>query len=84
MSPLRYLTILRVQQMARLLRTTDMTMRQICPLVGWKNSTHPPHHFRRYMGVSPSAYRRYGPPTASRNGPGIGVAQATHDAEREA
>lgn len=53
-SPLGYLTILRVQEMARLLRTTDLSMRQICPLVGWKNSTHPPRHFRRYMGVNPS------------------------------
>lgn len=82
-SPLGYLTILRVQQMARLLRTTDMTMRQICPLVGWKNSTHPPRHFRRYMGVNPSEYRRYGPPSVSREGPGIAVARAAHAPARE-
>lgn len=75
-SPLAYLTMLRVQEMARLLRTTDLSMRQICPRVGWKNSTHTPRHFRRYMGVNPSEYRRYGPPTASHDGPGIGVARA--------
>lgn len=75
-TPLVYLTILRVQEMARLLRTTDLSMRQICLRVGWINSTHPPAHFRRYYGVNPSAYRRYGPPTASQDGPGVGVASA--------
>ena len=83
-SPLAYLTMLRVQEMARLLRTTDLSMRQICPLVGWKNSTHPPRHFRRYMGVNPSEYRRYGPPSASHDGPGIGVARAARATESKA
>ncbi len=83
-TPLVYLTILRVQEMARLLRTTDLSMRQICPRVGWINSTHPPAHFRRYYGVNPSEYRRYGPPTASQDGPGVGVARAVKSANESA
>lgn len=82
-TPLVYLTILRVQEMARLLRTTDLSMRQICPRVGWINSTHPPAHFRRYYSVNPSEYRRYGPPTASREGPGIAVVRAMRAVELE-
>lgn len=83
-TPLVYLTILRVQEMARLLRTTDLSMRQICPRVGWINSTHPPAHFRRYYGVNPSEYRRYGQPTASQEGPGVGVARAAKSANESA
>lgn len=83
-TPLVYLTILRVQEMARLLRTTDMSMRQICPRLGWINSTHPPAHFRRYYGVNPSEYRRYGPPTASQDGPGVGVARVAKGANESA
>jgi len=48
--------------------------------VGWINSTHPPAHFRRYHGVNPSEYRHYEPPTASRDGPGVGVARAAKSA----
>lgn len=55
-----YLTILRVQGMARLLRTTDLSMRQICRRVGRINSTHPPAYFRRHYDVNASECRRYG------------------------
>lgn len=81
-TPLVYLSILRVQEMARLIRETDLLIGTITERVGWC------HHcgqasriFRRYMGVTPIEYRRYGPPTAGREGPGVGVA-AARDAVR--
>lgn len=74
LSPMAYLTMLRVQEMARLLRTTDLLVRQICPLIGWRSSHHPVRHFRHYYGVTPTQYRRRGPHTASRGGAGGGVA----------
>lgn len=76
-SPIVYLSILRVQEIARLIRETDLPISVITRRVGWC------HHcgfasalFRRYLGVTPIQYRRYGAPTASRDGPGIGVGRA--------
>lgn len=73
-TPLVYLSILRVQEMARLIRETDLLIGTISERVGWCHHCHASRIFRRYMGVTPIEYRRYGPPTASREGPGIGVA----------
>ena len=74
---------LRVQEMARLIRETDLLIGTITERVGWC------HHcgqasriFRRYMGVTPIEYRRYGPPSASRAGPGVGIATARADDSR--
>lgn len=69
LSPMAYLMRLRVREMARLLRTTDLLVRQICPLIGWRSSHHPARHFRHYYGVTPTQYRRPGPHTASLTGP---------------
>lgn len=76
-TPLTYLSILRVQEMARLIRETTLLIGTITEQVGWC------HHcgqatrlFRRYMGVTPIDYRRYGPPSATQGGPGTGVARA--------
>lgn len=79
LSPLAYLTMLRVREMARLLRTTDLLVAQICPRVGWKSPHHPAGHFRRYYGVTPTEYRRYGPHTASQGGPGAAVGRVRDD-----
>lgn len=75
LSPMAYLTMLRVQEMARLLRTTDLLVEQICLRVGWHNRPHTARHFRRYYGVPPTVYRRQGPHTASLGGPGAAVGQ---------
>ena len=82
-TPPVYLSILRVQEMARLIRETDLLIGTITERVGWC------HHcgqasriFRRYMGVTPIEYRRYGPPSASRAGPGVGIATARADDSR--
>ncbi len=76
-SPIVYLSILRVQHMARLIRETDLLITEITERVGWgRHSGYATDVFRRYMGVTPIDYRRHGPPSTSRDGPGVGVARA--------
>lgn len=78
--PIVYLSILRVQHMARLIRDTDLLITEITERVGWgRHSGYATDVFRRYMGVTPADYRRSGPPSASREGPGIGVARSVAD-----
>ncbi|MGC5617683.1 helix-turn-helix transcriptional regulator, partial [Georgenia sp. Z1491] len=73
-TPLTYLSILRVQEMARLIRETDLLIGTITDRVGWcQHCGHATLVFRRYMGVTPFEYRHYGPPTASHEGPGLGA-----------
>ncbi len=48
--------------------------------VGWgRHSGYATNVFRRYMGVTPIDYRRQGPPSSSRHGPGVGVARSVLD-----
>lgn len=76
-SPIVYLAILRVQEMARLIRDTDLLITEITERVGWgRHSGYATDVFRRYMGVTPIHYRRHGPPSTSYDGPGVGVARA--------
>ena len=76
-SPMTYLAILRVQEMARLIRETNEPIATISARVGWApQDGQASRTFRRYMGASPSSYRRYGPPSTSPEGPGIGIRQA--------
>ncbi|WP_193084327.1 AraC family transcriptional regulator [Brevibacterium aurantiacum] len=82
--PLVYLKIPRVQEMACLLCTTDMTMRQICPIVGWRSSTYPPITSvviwaSRHLRIDATGYR-----SASHDRPGLRVAQATKSANESA
>lgn len=82
-SPIVYLTILRVQHMAHLIRDTDLPITEITERVGWgRHSGHATDVFRRYMGVTPIGYRRHRPPSASREGPGTGVARAAANPRR--
>lgn len=83
-TPYTYLAILRVQCMAKLVRETDLPVTRLYRQVGWTSRGHAAALFRSYLGVNPSEYRHYGPPTASYDGPGIGVAQAAHAAASEA
>lgn len=83
-TPLAYLSMLRVQEMARLIRETDLLITVITERVGWcYHSGCATRAFRRYMGVTPIHYRHYGPPNASRDGPGIAVARAARAAGSE-
>lgn len=83
-SPHTYLSILRAQRMAKLVRETDEPISMIYRRVGWSSRGHASIIFRRYLGVNPSEYRRYGPPSASQDGPGIGVARAARSANESA
>ncbi|MFT4307480.1 MAG: AraC family transcriptional regulator [Microbacterium sp.] len=76
-TPIVYLSILRVQEMARLIRETDLLITEITERVGWgRRSGYATDVFRRYRGVTPIDYRRHGPPSVSPDGPGVGVARA--------
>ncbi|MGD9430821.1 helix-turn-helix domain-containing protein [Arthrobacter russicus] len=75
-TPIVYLSILRVREMARLIRETDLLITVITERVGWRyHNGNATRLFRRYMGVTPIHYRRHGPPNASDGGPGVGVAR---------
>ncbi|GAA3040130.1 helix-turn-helix domain-containing protein [Microbacterium dextranolyticum] len=56
-SPIAYLTMLRTERMAALLRTTDAPITVIAEEVGWGDPDFAARQFRRSVGVSPSGYR---------------------------
>ena len=55
--PIALLTRLRVREMARLLRESDMTIAEIGVRVRWRNRCHAAEQFAKIMGVTPTAYR---------------------------
>lgn len=57
-TPLAYLTMLRAEEMARLLRETDMTIAEAGRAVGWSSRGRASRAFREHVGVTPSKYRR--------------------------
>ncbi|MCW3158381.1 helix-turn-helix domain-containing protein [Micropruina sonneratiae] len=66
-TPWAYLTMLRVEELARLMRETNLTTEAAARQVGWADRDHASQLFRRYVGVTPSRYRRNGPPLGSTN-----------------
>lgn len=56
-TPIAYLTMLRVERMAGLLRSTDAPIARIAREVGWGDSDFAARQFRRSVGVTPSKYR---------------------------
>lgn len=56
-SPIAYLTMLRTERMAALLRTTDAPITAIADVVGWSDPDFAARQFRRSVGVTPSGYR---------------------------
>lgn len=56
-SPIAYLTMLRTERMAGLLRTTDTPIAMIAREVGWGDADFAARQFRRSVGVTPSKYR---------------------------
>ncbi|MEA5052812.1 MAG: AraC family transcriptional regulator [Propionicimonas sp.] len=56
-SPIAYLTMLRTERMAVLLRTTDAPITVIAEEVGWGDPDFAARQFRRSVGVTPSSYR---------------------------
>lgn len=66
-TPGRYLTRRRVERAAELLRSVNLSITEICFLVGFSSPGSFSSRFKEVMGVSPSAYRaeavrRGGPP----------------------
>lgn len=59
-TPLAYLTMLRVQEMARLLRETDLTIAVAGRRVGWQSRNRATSAFRECVGITPSRYRTMG------------------------
>lgn len=57
-TPLAYLTMLRVEEMARLLRETDLTIEQAGRQVGWRSRNRASEAFTQATGITPSRYRR--------------------------
>lgn len=57
-SPISYLTMLRAERMAHLLRVENATISEIAAQVGWGDADFASRQFRRSIGVSPSEYRR--------------------------
>lgn len=57
-TPLGYLTALRVQELARLLRETGEPVLELMQQVGWSNRGTAARIFREFTGPRPSEYRR--------------------------
>ncbi|GAB3924494.1 hypothetical protein GCM10011575_03620 [Microlunatus endophyticus] len=64
MSPMAYLRQMRVERMARLLASTDLSVAEAARSVGWKNQFHASQCFHAHCGVSPTEYRRRQPPSS--------------------
>ncbi|MFT4137043.1 helix-turn-helix domain-containing protein [Microbacterium sp.] len=56
-SPIAYLTMLRTERMATLLRTTDAPIAVIAREVGWNAADFAARQFHRSIGVTPRRYR---------------------------
>ena len=57
-SPMAYLRKMRVERMARLLVSTDLSIAEAARTVGWKNQFHASQCFHAAYSVSPTEYRR--------------------------
>lgn len=56
-SPISYLTMIRAERMAQLLRSTDEPIAIVARRVGWNDPDYAARLFRRTVGVPPSQYR---------------------------
>lgn len=57
-TPMTYLTTLRAEHLARLLRETDLSIEQAMAEVGWHSRGHAARLFRQAVGITPSRYRQ--------------------------
>ena len=56
--PYRYLISLRMERAQELLRSSELTVTQICQRVGFNSLSHFTTTFHRYTGTTPTGYRR--------------------------
>lgn len=59
-TPLAFLTMVRAERLAKLLRETDLTVGAAMHRVGWRSRSHATRLFREYVGVTPGHYRKLG------------------------
>ncbi len=57
-SPMAYLRQMRVEGIARLLASTDLSVAEAARSVGWRNQFHASQCFHAAYGVSPTEFRR--------------------------
>lgn len=57
MAPIAWLTRRRVQEMARLLRETRLSILEIARQVSWRDRGHASEQFKRITGATPTQYR---------------------------
>ena len=57
-TPLAFLTMIRAEELARLLRDTDLPIESAMRQVGWHSRGHAAQLFRQYVGITPIEYRR--------------------------
>lgn len=57
-TPMAFLTMLRVEELARLLRETDLLVKDAIEQVGWRSMSYAIRVFHRYIGVTPGVYRQ--------------------------
>lgn len=58
MTPMTYLTTLRAEHLARLLRETDLPVEEAMREVGWRSRGHAARLFRQAVGLTPGRYRQ--------------------------
>jgi AraC-like DNA-binding protein len=57
-TPMQYLTRRRIERAQDLLRSTNLTVTEVCTLVGYASLGSFSARFRELVGTSPSAYQR--------------------------
>ena len=57
MTPMQYITFLRITRAKELLRSTDYSIQEISPMVGYENPLYFSRIFKKQTGYSPSEYR---------------------------
>ncbi|UNX55485.1 helix-turn-helix transcriptional regulator [Georgenia sp. TF02-10] len=57
-TPMSYLTTLRAEHLARLLRETDLPVEVAMGAVGWRSRGHAARLFRQRVGLTPARYRQ--------------------------
>lgn len=57
-TPLAFLTMIRAEHLAKLLRETDLTVTAAMQRVGWHSRSQATRLFRQYVGVTPGHYRQ--------------------------
>ena len=63
LTPIEMATSLRLADVIRQLRDTDVSVKSIIDGSGFDSTSALGHHFKRYLGRSPSSFRRNAPPS---------------------